>query len=236
MFKKSIPIIFVGLSVVVAMLVLGWVVFVKIEDSVSVIVVDDGNNGVVDDDLENDVSNWEGGNVLEADTSNWNIYQNKIYGYDIKYPKDWILETYEEDYGKNAKKPIRLAFYIKDKQKIERYQESLMANVNIAVINKESSDFTVEDYLKDFGYDLNQETIKDGRILRTRGIAETWMRIKKENFKGNEAYIIQTLEDFGYYLYFGYNQNIYKITSLYREEEISKKEILEIISTFKFTK
>ena len=236
MFKKKLPIIFVGLSVVVVMLVLGWVVFVRTDDLVQVPVVSDDvvSDEAGDDDIPDDID--DNNNNSEIDTSNWKTYQNERYGYEIKYPKDWILETYEEDYGKNAKKSIRLAFHTKDKQKIEGYQESLMASVNIAIINKESSDFTVEDYLKDFGYDFNQETIKDGRILRTRGIAETWMRIKKENFKGNEAYIIQTLEDFGYYLYFEYNQNIYKITSLYRKKEKSKQEILEIINTFKFTK
>ena len=240
MFKKELPIIFIGLSVVVAVLVLSWVVFIKPGLTVPIQAPVEDNNEIISDDMEdgdkkNDIPDWEDGNVLEADISNWETYTNEKYRYEIKYPKDWIIETYEEDYGKNAEKPINLAFHTKDEQKIKDYQESLMASVNITVINK-SSDFTMEDYLKDFGYDLSSEAIKNGHILRTRGIAETWMRIKKENFKGNEAYIIQTLEDFGYYLYFEYNQNIYKITSLYRKKEISKQEILEIINTFKFTK
>lgn len=54
MFKKSIPIIFVGLSVVVAMLVLGWVVFVKIDEPVQAPVVDDGDNEIVIDDVGDD--------------------------------------------------------------------------------------------------------------------------------------------------------------------------------------
>ena len=41
MFKKSVPIIFVGLSAVVAMLVLGWSVFVKTDEPVQVSVVSD---------------------------------------------------------------------------------------------------------------------------------------------------------------------------------------------------
>ena len=131
---------------------------------------------------------------------------------------------------------IQLALHTEDKQKIEKYQESMIASVSVFVINKESSDFTVEDYLKDFGYDLNLETIKDGRVLLTRGIAEVWMNIKEEKFKGHRAYIIQTIKEHGYYLYFEYNQNIYKITSLWNTNEVNKKEILEIINTFNFTK
>jgi hypothetical protein len=29
----------------------------------------------------------------EIDTSNWKLYQNKIYGYEIKYPEDWKIIT-----------------------------------------------------------------------------------------------------------------------------------------------
>ena len=241
MFKKSIPIIFIGLSVVVAMLVLGWVVFVKMNKPVSVIVVDDGNGEVAVDDISDDADDNTNNNNSEIDVSDWKIYRNEIYGYEIKYPQNWIIGTYEGKHGKGIKKSqgeadwVSLAFYTKDKQKIENYQERLMAGINVTAINK-SSDFTVEDYLKDFGYDFNTEVVESGRILRIRGIAETWMNIKEENFKEHKAYIIQPIEEHGYYLYFEYNQNIYEITSLWHKNEVSKKEILEIINTFEFTK
>jgi len=77
MFKKSIPIILVGLSVVVAVLVLSWVVFVKTEVSVQVPVVSD--NSVM--------------NSKNNETADWLTYENEKYGYRIKYPKDWFYEV-----------------------------------------------------------------------------------------------------------------------------------------------
>ncbi len=267
MFKKEILIIFIGLCVAAAMLVLGWSVFVEREAvvPVQVPVVDNRNDetvsddiisdGVEDDDVldnidnsiddnkisEIDISDWEDGNIPESNTSNRKTYANEKYKYEIKYPKDWIIETYDGKYGKDIKKPqekadwIQLAFHTKDEQKIENYQESMMASISIAVINK-SPDFTVEDHLRDFGYDLNPETVKDGHILLTRGIAKVWMNIKEEYFKRHRAYIIQTVKEHGYYLYFEYNQDIYKITSLWNANEVNKQEILEIINTFEFIK
>ena len=206
--------------------------------------MDDADNDMDDNNIsEINISDWEDGNVLKVDTSNWKTYQNEIYRYEIKYPQSWVIETHDGKYGKGIKKPqekadwIQLALHTKDKQKIKKYGESMMASVSMAVINKESSDFTVEDYLKDFGFDLNSGAIKSGCILLTRGIAEVWMNIKEENFKGHRTYVIQTAEEHGYYLYFEYNQNIYEISSLYGgKKEVSKQEILEIINTFKFTK
>ena len=92
MFKKSVPIIFVGLSVVVAMLVLGWSVFVKSDDLVQVPVVDDGNGEIIDDNPNND-------DISEIDTSNWKTYQNGRYGFEFNYPLYYTLEKGTNDYA-----------------------------------------------------------------------------------------------------------------------------------------
>ena len=59
MFKKELPIIFIGLCVVVAVLVLGWAVFVKTEMVVPAreLVVDDSNDEteISDDDVPDDI-------------------------------------------------------------------------------------------------------------------------------------------------------------------------------------
>ena len=99
MFKKSIPSIFIGLSVVVAVLVLGWVVFVKSNPVVSVqmpVVSDD--EIVVDDDIpiveDNDIS--------EIDTSDWKSYRNEEFGFEVKYPEDWFIYDYYYDGEKHS--------------------------------------------------------------------------------------------------------------------------------------
>ena len=57
MFKKELPIIFIGLSVVAAALVLGWTVFVEREAAapVQAPVASDENETVPDDIVSNDV-------------------------------------------------------------------------------------------------------------------------------------------------------------------------------------
>jgi len=89
MFKKQLPIIFIGLCVIIAILVLSWAVFVKTEVAVPVQtpVVDDEpieDDKIIspDDDIEND-------DISETDISDWKIYRNEIIGIEFKYPRDW---------------------------------------------------------------------------------------------------------------------------------------------------
>ena len=88
MLKKLIPIIPIGLSMFVVMLVLSCAVFVKPESVVPI------NPPVVNNDImptppvippvvDDDIS--------DIDTSNWKIYKNEEFGFEIKYPKDWYV-------------------------------------------------------------------------------------------------------------------------------------------------
>ena len=87
MFKKQLPIIFIGLCVVIAILVLSWTVFVKQEVVVPVqapVVEDDE---IIPDDVEDD--DVPDDDISEIDTSDWKVYQNKEYGFEMKYPEDF---------------------------------------------------------------------------------------------------------------------------------------------------
>jgi len=102
MFKKQLPIIFIGLCVVIAALVLGWSVFVKTEVPVQIPVINDENeNDVVDDNnnVENDdIPNDPDDDISEIDISDWKVYKNEEYRFEMKYPLNYVLKEVWTDY------------------------------------------------------------------------------------------------------------------------------------------
>lgn len=95
MFKKELPIIILGLSIVAAVLVLSWAVFIKSTPvvPVQVPVVDENeiiSNNIEDNDVRDD-------NLSDDDISDWNIYRNEEYGFEVKYPDILFLSKQEHN-------------------------------------------------------------------------------------------------------------------------------------------
>jgi len=146
MFKKQLPIIFIGLSVVIAMLVLGWVVFVKTEIPVQEPVADNGNGKIIDD-VDNDVpDDTEDNNDSEIDISNWKTYRNEEYGFEVEYPEEWELIYLEDFYPGNIGVVLRSSNYepIKDGNVMHRGEIYIrgMDNKNNLSIEKLFSTFS----------------------------------------------------------------------------------------------
>lgn len=103
MFKKEILIIFIGLCVVAAVLVLGWNVFVKTEVSVPVqtLVVSDDNKIDDSDDVEDDdvLDDEDNNDISEIDTFDWKTYQNEEFGFKFEYPGYLNIEEKVEPVG-----------------------------------------------------------------------------------------------------------------------------------------
>ena len=96
MLKKIIPIIPIGLSIIVVILVLSCAVFVKPEPVVPVQPVAENivNNDVVSPATIPTTTSTtlpfaKDDDISELDTSDWKVYRNEEYGYEIKYPESW---------------------------------------------------------------------------------------------------------------------------------------------------
>ncbi|MCK5122768.1 MAG: hypothetical protein KAQ87_01300 [Candidatus Pacebacteria bacterium] len=211
MFKKSVPIIFIGLSIVVAMLVLGWVVFVKTDDPVQVPVVSDGDGKVISDDLSNN-------DISGVDISDWKTYRNEEFGFEIKYPEDWDNKNSESVILFSENGPVGSRFGFRATEK-DIYESPFWVNVycipdieNIGEL--EYFDFAHSgDKVYHDGYDI----IKIGHTQ------EEFFRIK--NKTGSFVAYIKIR-----------NRNYFQIS--YHDPGIDnlRDETEQLLSTFKFTK
>ena len=218
MFKKSIPIIFIGLSIVVAMLVLGWCVFVKSDEPVSVIVVDDVDDEVVDDVGDDDVpDDVDDNNNSEIDISNWETYRNEEFGFEVKYPEDWTNVNSESVilFSENGPIGSRFGFCATEKNVYGNpFWFSIYCIPNIKNI-KELEYF-------DFAHSGDVVYYDDYSIVKV-GHEEGFFEIKEKS--GHFIAYIKIRDD-----------NYFQIS--YHDPEIDslRSKTEQILSTFKFTK
>ena len=174
MFKKELPIIFIGLSVVVAVLVLGWSVFVKREVAAPVqmpVVEDD----IVSDDADDDIS--------EVDTSNWKTYRNGRYGFEIKYPLDYTL------------KEVSIDYILLRRTEDEKNEWLVSVTVKHNRLGVNDSKLTFKEFAEKLAIN---SCPADGpnRSIKCTGITEMKSFVNKNEINGYEIYLNETTEYF----------------------------------------
>ncbi len=89
---------------------------------------------------------------LKEDYKNWKIYQNKEYGFELKYPESWYWEDYTNDF-----KYLKLGFYPSKKKKKLEY----IGDIQVSVHDKLENETLLSHYVKNSGIkNINNEKIK----------------------------------------------------------------------------
>ena len=143
----------------------------------------------------------------EEDISDWKVYRNEKYGFEVKYPNNYILE-------KNSEESIN--FWTEDRYKLNseiilsKGASRLSHNLGIEVANEKWSKEKIDENLK------NNEVQKEEIYLNNIKI----IKFLKKSDEGN------------IYLNCIQKNNIYIV--IYKNDSTSEKEFNQILSTFKF--
>jgi len=173
MFKKEIPSIFVGLSVVVAVLVFGWVVFIKSEVPVQVPVVDDGDVSPVIEDNNNS----------EINISDWKSYRNEEYGFEFEYPLEYTLKESSVDY------------ILLRRTEDEKNEWLVSVTVKHNRLSVNDSELTFKEFVEKLAI---SSCPADGpnRSIDCTGITEIKSFVNKNKINGYEIYLNETTKYF----------------------------------------
>lgn len=163
-------------------------------------------------------------NEHPMDTSGWREFTSRAVGIKIKYPLDWEVK----ESAPNSDRPgLFLEYNITDREKIQKYTESLMVNIDI-----HQSEAYLNQYLHD-SENLLYEAIKDGKESAKQDTGS--LKIAKIIFREFPGYVISGYFDTRYDLYLQKNRNIVRIKSSRHGEEISESLITNILHTIEFT-
>ena len=213
MFKKELPIIFIGLSVVAAVLVLSWTIFIKPELVAPVQVPVADEDEIVSDD------------VSEIDTSDWKTYRNEEFKYELKYFSDWFVYDYYYD-GKKHFEDLYIQNFSRPKEGGYSGIGGIGCQLSVWVESDKYS--SIQEWIdvqkNNIGKDLEKVSTKEVEIGEIKGLEV----IFSGSFLGTGDSVIVVLN----------NGIIYKISEFWQDvpQESCQPIFDKILSTFKFTK
>lgn len=166
----------------------------------------------------------------DSETADWKIYKNEEYGFELKYPKDWIVD---EPGIKPSDRYVRFV----DINKINKLKESYENGV--ANIFVDGGNFFI--YIGDNSEGVSLDSWAEREKKEREG--EGYSVSKKETFLNNKPLIELTLSKKDpvswriFYVENGSNVYALYLYPLFGDNFEEYKEILEkMLSTFKFTK
>ncbi|MFH1648470.1 MAG: PsbP-related protein [Patescibacteria group bacterium] len=156
----------------------------------------------------------------EVNTSDWKVYKNEEYGFEVRYPKDWVL-NYRD------KAAARDAIITLTSPQTKNAIETALQNKIIEVPSADISFYVIEEKGSLYTYFENRIKMSGYNFIPER---------KEFSFNGYDAFKI--IEGgFGQYfvLYIKKNNKIYRILFENRETEKDLNSFEnQIISSFKF--
>lgn len=156
--------------------------------------------------------------VAPEDNLEWKTYRNDYYGYEIKYPKDWILNNENKE---------RITLNNQENEKVEAgvYNEGYMEDIIINYYSSISEE--LENKLNNFGATTLDELVAKNRFYGSPN---------KIIFAGKDAYELIAGGFGAYYsILIEKNSHLYTITFGNRSKKIALTEIdKEILNSFKF--